>query len=57
MASAPATCIAVGIVSFDDWQRLTSSFGWTVAPSSRFEASRAMTSLKLVFVEVPEPVW
>ena len=28
-ASAAAMCIAVGNVSFDDWPRLTWSFGWT----------------------------
>jgi hypothetical protein len=48
----------VGIVSFDDWHRLTSSFGWTFASlPRRAAASLAMTSLAFVFVDVPEPVW
>ena len=58
MAIAAASCIAVGIVSFEDWQRLTSSFGWTgLSPPSLSEARRAMTSFMFVFVDVPEPVW
>ncbi len=54
-------CIAVGNVSFDDWPRLTWSFGCTgfllpsVPPASsmaRFE----MTSFAFMFVCVPLPV-
>ena len=58
MAIAAASWSAVGIVSFELWQRLTSSLGWTVRPSPRRAlASRATTSFMFVFVEVPEPVW
>ena len=35
MAIAADSWSAVGIVSFELWQRLTSSFGWTFRPSSR----------------------
>ena len=54
-------CIAVGNVSFEDWDMFTWSLGWTgdFEPSSppaisiaRFE----MTSLTFMFVWVPEPV-
>ncbi len=58
MAIAADSWSAVGIVSFELWQRLTSSFGWTVRPSPRRAAARwATTSFMLVLVEVPEPVW
>ena len=58
IAIAAASCIAVGIVSFEDWHLLTSSFGWTRRPPpSRSEASCATTSFMFVFVDVPEPVW
>ena len=56
IATAAESWSAVGIVSFEDWQRLTSSLGWTFAPR-RDEARVAMTSFMLVLVEVPEPVW
>ena len=37
---------------------LTWSLGWTPTPSPAISrARRAMTSLALVLVEVPEPVW
>ena len=58
---AAATCIAVGNVSFEDWDRFTWSLGCTgvFEPSSppaisiaRFE----MTSFAFMFVWVPEPV-
>ena len=53
-------CIAVGKVSFDDWLRLTSSFGWTSrAPSlpPRISVARfAITSLAFMLVWVPLPV-
>ena len=46
------------MTSFELWQRLTSSFGWTFRPSpSRFAARWATTSFMLVLVEVAEPVW
>ena len=53
-------CIAVGNVSFEDWLRLTSSFGWTsrepsVPPRSSV-ARFAITSLTFMFVWVPLPV-
>jgi hypothetical protein len=47
-------------VSFEDWLRLTSSFGWTSrAPSAppRISVARfAITSLAFMFVWVPLPV-
>ena len=49
-------------MSFDDWPRFTSSFGWTgllpprPAPASSL-ARAAMTSLAFMLVCVPEPVW
>ena len=59
--SAAATFIAVGNTSFDDWPRLTSSFGCTSRPSPRgpprsSEARLASTSLTFMLVCVPEPV-
>ena len=53
---------AVGIVSLEDWHRLTSSLGWTRRPSpgrlaERAVASEPRTSFMFVLVEVPEPVW
>ena len=58
MATAADSWSAVGIVSFELWQRLTSSFGWTFRPSpSRAAARWATTSFMFVLVEVPEPVW
>ncbi len=60
--AAPPRCIAVGITSFDDWPRLTWSFGCTRSraprpPPSSSAARFAMTSLAFMFDEVPEPVW
>ena len=57
MATAADSWSAVGIVSFELWQRLTSSFGWTFRPPSRAPARCATTSFMLVLVEVPDPVW
>jgi hypothetical protein len=56
IAIAAASCIAVGIASFDDWPALTWSLGWTGAPS-RALARWAITSFAFMFVDVPEPVW
>src|SRR5450755_4703039 len=59
--SAAATFIAVGNTSFDDWPRLTSSFGCTKRDSPRTpprisEARLARTSLTVMLFCVPEPV-
>ncbi len=62
MATAAATCMAVGNVSLDDWPMLTWSLGCTgsLAPIG-FPAARharlEITSLTFMFVDVPEPVW
>ncbi len=61
VASAAAMFIAVGKTSFDDWPRLTSSFGCTSRPSPRgppssSEARLASTSFTFMLVCVPEPV-
>ena len=62
IATAPATCMAVGKVSLELWPQLTSSFGC----SGIFEpmglpcetlATFAITSLTFMLVLVPEPVW
>ena len=60
-ASTAATCIAVGNTSFDDWPRLTSSFGCTRrasprSPPSSSLARLASTSFTFMLVCVPEPV-
>ena len=52
MRSSAARCTAEGKTSFEDWPRLTSSFGCTSAP-----ASAAITSFAFMFELVPEPVW
>ena len=60
IAIAQARWIAVGITSLEDWQRLTWSLGWTFRsplPPRIWLARLAITSLALVLVEVPEPVW
>jgi len=44
------------MTSLEDWPKLTSSLGWTLAPKISV-ARAAITSLALVLVEVPEPVW
>ena len=54
-------CIAVGKVSFDDWDMLTSSLGWIgfFEPSTPPASSMArfeITSLTFMLVWVPEPV-
>jgi hypothetical protein len=56
-----AMCMAVGKVSFEDWPRLTWSFGCTSdfsprLPPSAWLARFAMTSLAFMFDCVPEPV-
>ena len=58
---ATARWTDVGKVSLEDCDALTWSFGWTrseesSSPSSSF-ATFAMTSLRFMFVDVPEPVW
>ena len=50
------------MTSLEDWHLFTWSFGWTLRslprlPPSSSPARLAITSLALVFVEVPEPVW
>ena len=50
------------MTSFDDWPRLTWSFGCTgsrdpLTPPSISIARLETTSLAFMFVEVPEPVW
>ena len=61
MAISAARWMAVGITSLDDWPMFTWSLGWTrrsPRPPPRIWVARlAMTSLALVLVEVPEPVW
>ena len=61
ISSAAAMCMAVGKVSFDDWDMLTSSLGWTgdlepICPPSSSIARLAMTSLAFMLVWVPLPV-
>jgi hypothetical protein len=60
-AEVAATWTEVGKTSFEDWEALTWSFGWTVVAlpaASRARVARvAMTSLAFMFEEVPEPVW
>ena len=56
-----AMCIAVGKVSFEDCEQLTSSFGWTgsfepMTPPASSIARFEMTSLTFMFVCVPLPV-
>ena len=48
-------CVAVGKVSLDDCDMLTSSLGCTVTPFCA--AMLAITSLVFMFELVPEPVW
>ena len=62
IAIRAASWIALGITSFEDWQMLTWSFGWTglrepISPPSSSIARFAITSLAFMLVEVPEPVW
>ena len=61
IASAAATCIAVGNTSLEDCPRFTSSFGCTRraaprAPPSSSLARFASTSFTFMLVWVPEPV-
>ena len=54
-ASVAAMCVAVGKVSLDDCDMLTSSLGCTVTPlRAQIEA---ITSLAFMFELVPDPVW
>ncbi len=59
--STAAMCMAVGKVSFDDWDMLTSSLGWTgvfdpMTPPASSMARLEMTSLAFMLVWVPLPV-
>ncbi len=61
ISSTAATCMAVGNVSFDDWDMLTSSLGWTGSlepstPPAISMARLAITSLAFMLVCVPLPV-
>src|SRR4051812_49210491 len=61
ISRAAATCIAVGNASFEDWPRLTWSFGWTSdfspsLPPSAWLARFAITSLAFMLDCVPDPV-
>jgi hypothetical protein len=53
--SVAATCVAVGKVSLDDSDMLTTSLGWTTTPFAA--AIDAITSLAFMLELVPEPVW
>ena len=62
IAAASAMCITVGKVSFEDWLRFTSSFGWIgvfepSSPPASWIARLAITSLAFMLLWVPEPVW
>ena len=62
IVSTSATCITAGNTSFDDCERLTSSFGWTgffdpTTPPAIWIARFAITSFAFMFDCVPEPVW
>ena len=61
ICSTAAMCMAVGNVSFDDCDMLTSSLGWTgvfdpSTPPASSMARLAMTSLAFMLVWVPLPV-
>ncbi len=58
---AAATCIAVGNVSFEDWDMFTWSLGCTgsllpISPPASSMARFEMTSLAFMFDWVPDPV-
>ena len=56
-ARTAAMCIAVGKVSFEDWDMLMSSFGWQSFSTPAMALARfAMTSLVFMLDWVPEPV-
>ena len=60
-SSTAAMCIAVGNVSFEDCEQLTSSFGWTGSfeprtPPASSIARFAITSFTFMLVWVPLPV-
>ena len=56
VSSTAATWMQDGITSFDDCAMFTSSFACTGRPSA-CAASRAITSLAFMLLDVPEPVW
>ena len=61
ISSAAAMCMAVGNVSFEDWDMLTWSLGWTgflvpMTPPLSSMARLEMTSLAFMLVWVPLPV-
>ena len=55
-AVTAARWTADGKTSFDDWEALTWSLGWTGRPR-RSAARPAITSLAFMFDDVPDPVW
>jgi len=59
--STVAMCIAVGILSFDDWDILIWSLGWSGVFVGSFLPNNwlllfAMTSLRFILIWVPDPV-
>ncbi len=61
ISSTAAMCMAVGKVSLDDWDMLTSSLGWTGSfeprtPPAISMARLEMTSLAFMLLWVPLPV-
>ena len=61
ISSTAAMCMAVGKVSFDDWDMLTSSLGWIgtldpMTPPAISMARLEITSLAFMLLWVPLPV-
>ena len=61
ISSTAAMCMAVGKVSLDDWDMLTSSLGWTgsfepITPPAISMARLEITSLAFMLLCVPLPV-
>ena len=61
ISSTAAMCMAVGKVSLDDWDMLTSSLGWTgsfepITPPAISMARLEITSLAFMLDWVPLPV-
>ena len=60
-SASAARWTADGNTSFEDWPMLTWSLGWTIllprSPPRISVARLAMTSLRFMLVDVPEPVW
>jgi hypothetical protein len=61
ISSTAAMCMAVGKVSFEDWDMLTSSLGWTgtfdpISPPAISIARLEITSLAFMLLWVPLPV-